>query len=360
MTSHIFYTQSSIYLVSVFSQFAFSSSIFRVLSLTLSRTCCRPGACRCSAWSAGRPSLIWHRILRAYTSSPSLDRFQLCRLCWEPQLLPRRRECNGTSQARHSRCSMYKRPCSSVDGCSWATEFSQRSTPASHLLIPARPTVPKRRRRGRDGDQTNETRKGWSVHAATLRRLIGPMEYVGLYTSGKSFSLSTASRYRSQFLAQFYLVVSPRLFHLIALFCLSSAACSTALSFSWLYPGVARLPPTWFSSCFLSHHHILHCFILTALTYRYLHPSSANGISCLWPRSLYLSHLPIRLGVSFHLFSPVFHTSSHHCVSPFFLSLSLFLCSFFSSLAVTDIKKHKLTCALILRLRRYIMRMQEV
>lgn len=39
------------------------------------------------------------------------------------------------------------------------------------------------------------------------------MEYVGLYTSGKSFSLSAASRYRSRFLAQPYLVVSPLSFH---------------------------------------------------------------------------------------------------------------------------------------------------
>jgi len=79
---------------------------------------------------------------------------------------------------------------------------------------------------------------------ATLRRLIGPTEYVGLYLGKVLFSLCCLSVplaiSRSALFDRLSSFVSFR----IALFCLFSVACSTSPSSSWLYPEVARLAPT--------------------------------------------------------------------------------------------------------------------
>lgn len=157
------------------------------------------------------------------------------------------------------------------------------------------------------------------------------------------------------------MVVSPRLFHLASRSPVSPQlpAPHLRLLHGCIPESLVLLRPDSLPAFSLAA--TLRRFVLSALTYQYFRPSSTVGVSrCLWlaPRSPYLSHSPIRAGVPFHPFSPVFRTSSHRCVFPFFLSLA------FPSLIPSfnrgyRYKEHESTCALILtRLRRCIARMQ--
>lgn len=252
--AHSLHTITNVFVFVFYFTFLSACPVFRVLSLTLSRTCCRPGVCRYSAWSAGPPSSTWRRIPRACTASLPSDRFQHCQPCWEQQLLSRGRERNDTSQTRHSRCSTYKRPCSSVDGCSWATEFSQRSTPASHLRIPARPRATAPQSERRPGQRNQRGTESPCRHIAPSHWPHGICR--SLHRESPFLSLLPLATARDFSLSLTRLSLLVRFSSRITLSCLSSSACSTSPSSSWLYPEVARLAPTWFSPCFLSHRHV--------------------------------------------------------------------------------------------------------
>lgn len=174
-----------------------------------------------------------------------------------------------------------------------------------------------------------------------------------------SLSLSATSRYHSRFLA-----LSPTwsslLVHFIsnrALPSILSCLLFTSPSSSWFYPGVTRLAPTWFSSCFLSRRHVAlfrsfraYVPIFSSFFRQWRITVSA---ACLALASTFLTRLSGRV----FPFIPLVPSSAPPRIVASFPFLVL---SFFSSFVTSfyrgyRYKEHKSTCALILtRLRRCI------